>query len=289
MGKLRNLLKRIKPLRNLVISIREKMPPPSSTNPYHKLRMQLEWEDRQSVLERQELLPLHKKLNKFKRAQIAKWNSFVYCDGYYYQGYKRIGIHGVKPTEVRIQNYGIMDYLSKKKSILDIGSNAGFMSCFLSEYVKDVDAVELNPYLVKMGVATAQFLKISNISFLNGDFTQYQFTRTYDIVFSLSNHFTIDGNLNMDFDSYIQKIFKVMNKGGILFFESHSIDGDDKDLNEKFEIASKYFSLKKYKMVKCFFPQDIDKLFAVFQRLDNPGQPQKRDFDLQVARHKYEY
>ena len=74
---------------------------------------------------------------------------------------------------------------------------------------------------------------------------------------------TIDGNLNIGFESYISKIFNTLNEEGILLFESHNINGDDKDMDVKFEIASKYFTLVKYKMVKAFFPQDIDKLFLL--------------------------
>ena len=80
-----------------------------------------------------------------------------------------------------------------------------------------------------------------------------------------------------------------MNKEGILLFESHNIRGDDKDMDIKFEIASKYFTLLKYKMVKAFFPQDIDKLFAVFKKRDVVGKTIKTDFTLEKAKHKYDY
>ena len=57
----------------------------------------------------------------------------------------------------------------------------------------------------------------------------------------------------------------------------------------KFEIASKYFTLLKYKIVKAFFPQDIDKLFAVFKKRDIAGKPIKTDFILENAKQKYNY
>lgn len=260
-----------------------------SKETYSELRIRMEEIDKQNLIKRKELIPLHKELNRLNDAQISEWNSLVYCAGYFYQGYKRIGIHGIKPTEERIENYDILDYFSKEKTMLDIGSNAGFMSCYLSEFVKEVDAIELNPYLVEMGVKTSEFLNISNINFIEGDFSKYNFLKKYDIVFSLSNHFTIDGNLNMNFESYVKKLFDVMNKNGILFFESHNINGDDSDMNYKFEIMSKYFTLVKYKMVKSFFPQDIDKLFAVFIRLDDSKISGNSKFDLEIAKYKYKY
>lgn len=163
------------------------------------------------------------------------------------------------------------------------------MACYLSDFVKEVDAIELNPYLIKMGEETAKFLNISNVHFIEGNYIHYKFTKRYDIVFSLSNHFTIDGNLNVGFEDYIRKIFDNMNNDGILFFESHDINGDDKDMDLKFQIASKYFKLIDYKMVRAFYTADIDKLFAIFQRLENSDQEHKLTFRLDLAKHKYQY
>lgn len=257
---------------------------------YAELGVKLEQKDRQCLENNKELAPLHDKLNSLKRAQEKEWNSLVYCGGYYYQGYRRICINGIKPTEDRIENYEILEYFSKEKTVLDIGSNAGFMVCYLSEFFKEVDGIELNPYLINMGNETANFLNINNVNFLKGDFVTYEFSKKYDIIFSLSNHFTIDGNLNIGFESYIEKLFNNISINGILAFESHNINGDDSDLNDKFKIASKYFKLIKYKMVKSYFPQDIDKLFAVFIRLDEKKElPEKINFDLDTARKKYNY
>ena len=57
----------------------------------------------------------------------------------------------------------------------------------------------------------------------------------------MSNHFTIDSNLNINFESIIKKIFDALNTGGIMLFESHDINGDEKDMDTKFQIDSKVF------------------------------------------------
>ena len=284
---LREKLKQIPLLRKAVMAVRGLTK--HSKSSYAEIVKVLEEKDRKNALDNKELIPLHKVLHQLKKAQLEKWDSFVYCDGYFYQGYRRIGISGIKPTEERVKKYEIEKYLSDTKTVLDIGSNCGFMACYLSEFVKEVDAIELNPYLIEMGKETAEFLDISNVNFVQGDFIQHDFTKRYDFVFSLSNHFTIDGNLNMDFESYIKKIFSTLNTGGVMFFESHDINGDDKDLDYKFQIASRYFTLVDYKMVTAFYPADIDKLFAIFRRLNEPGQPQKIDFKLVEAKNKYHY
>tara|TARA_B110000459_G_scaffold200076_1_gene247892 strand:+ start:480 stop:1337 length:858 start_codon:yes stop_codon:yes gene_type:complete len=285
MSTLKENLKKIKLIRLVYSKLRRVF----NKETYNDIRYRLEEEDRKNALKDETLEALHKKLQDLKFDQEKNWDSMVYCGGYYYQGYKRIGIHGIKPTEPRMKNYEIDAYLSKDKTVLDIGSNSGWIASYLSDYSKNVDGIELNPYLVKMGEVTIDFLNITNVKFIVADFIKYDFLRKYDVVFSLSNHFTIDGNLNIGFESYISKIFNTMNKEGILLFESHNIRGDDKDMDIKFEIASKYFTLLKYKMVKAFFPQDIDKLFAVFKKRDVVGKPIKTDFTLEKAKHKYDY
>jgi len=284
---LKGYLKKITLLRNIVRATKRLLGSPN--NSYAEIIKTLEEKDKKNALERKELIPLHETLNMLKDEQSGKWNSFVYCEGYFYQGYSCIGISGIKPTEERIEKYEIDKYLTKKKTVLDIGSNSGFMACHLSESVKEIDAIELNPYLIGMGKETASFLNISNVNFIQGDFIQYDFTKKYDVIFSLSNHFTIDGNLNIDFELYVKKIFDILNVGGVLFFESHDINGEDKDIDYKFKIASKYFKLVDHKMVKAFYPADIDKLFVIFKRLDKIGQPLEIDFKLSEAKNKYEY
>ena len=98
------------------------------------------------------------------------------------------------------------------------------MACFLFLHLlREVDAIELNPYLVKMGSVTKAFLGLKNVNCLDGDFTDYGFPNKYDLVFSRSNHFTIDGYLNVGFETYIEKISNTMNKNGIMFSGSHDI------------------------------------------------------------------
>lgn len=257
---------------------------------YDYLARVLSEKDRDFLTINPQYAPLHQKLNNLREQQLQKWNSFVYCKGYYYQGFQKIGINGIKPTEPRIDNYQIDEYFDQNKTVLDIGSNSGFMVCYLADKFKHVTGIELNPYLIKMGEETSSFLEIKNTSFIEGNFIDYNFDKKYDVVFSLSNHFTIDGNLNTSFENYLSKIYSLLNKDGVLIFESHNINGDDSDLDQKFEIASKYFSLVKYKMVKAFYPADLDKLFAVFTKKDSIDiHPQKTNFSLLQAKNIYSY
>ncbi len=256
---------------------------------YPELRKMLEKSDREYVNKNTNVRPLHNQLNRLREEQLHNWDSFVYCDGYFYQGLAKIGINGIKPTEARIDNYEIRNYFGKDKNALDIGSNSGFLTCHIAEYLEAVDGIELNPYLVNMGIETAKYLELSNVNFICADFMTHAFDEGYDLILSLSNHFTIDGNLNVGFEDYIKKIYSISNENALLFFESHSIKGADSDLDAKFGIASKYFDLIKYKMVRAYYPADIDKLFAVFRKRNVAGGSQHLSFRLKEAMTRYDY
>jgi len=236
------------------------------------------------------LKPLHEELSKINKEQLLSWPAMVYCDGSFYQGYEKIGVFGVKPVQERLTNYDSKRYIKSDSNVLDIGSNAGFLACEVASQAGSVTAVEYNPFLNRIGRAAAEYLSLENISFIDANFENYSADKTFDCVFSLSNHHTIDGGLNISFDRYIRKIFDLTKSGATFFFESHNIWGDDKDLEKKFDICSKYFLLKRSKMVKAFYKPDIDKLFAVFERRESALEDAKcSQFNLAAASKSYQF
>ena len=249
-----------------------------------------------SCVREPKLFGLHRRLGKAMAEQRRKWEN-SYTGSYYYQGLRRIGIAGVKPTEDRIENYEILPLLNKEQRLLDVGSNAGFMCLYLANYVGSVEGVELNPYLNDVAREVQSYLQLDNANFVTTDFSEYSPEGQFDIVLSLSNHHTIDGNLDMGFENYIRKIFDLLVPGGYLFFESHNILGDDKtgdpgddsDLDEKFDIAERYFEVLRHRMVPCYRFTDIDKLFVVMKRRPEYAPDAVRTLSLAEAREKYHF
>lgn len=239
---------------------------------------------------------IHKEIFGHLYRQHLNWSN-SYCHGYAYQGFEKIGISGIKPTEIRMQGYDVDDCISENMRILDIGSNCGFMSLYISEKCKHVDAIEYNPYLTLIGEKTSEYLNINNVSFIENDFYEHIPEDKYDAVFSLANHATIDEKLVMNFEEYISKIFYLLNDGGYLFFETHNVfgpgtggPGDDGDLDAKFDIVERYFDIVKMKMTKQFVTaHDIDKLFIVLKRKPQYKSDVVRKMDLASARLKYDY
>ena len=218
-----------------------------------------------------------------------------YSQGYFYQGLEELGITGGKPTGYRFAQYDV-DALIKNADVLDIGSNAGFVACYCAKLAKSVTALELNPFLNKIAQDTADYLRHGNISIIEDDFTTCVLPKKYDVALSFSNHHTIDGNLHMGFERYIEKIVGLLKPGGYLLFESHNVFasgeggmGDDGDMELKIAIINKHFKIERYKMVRCFLEhgvEDLDKLFIVAKLSDEPT---NIDFNLVTARVNYEW
>lgn len=241
-------------------------------------------------------LDLQIRLKKHLKEQKKSWpKEKQYTQGYFYQGFEDIGITGCKPTHFRFRQYEVDNFLLNAE-ILDIGSNCGFVSCYCARLGKAVTGIELNPYLNKVAKETQQYLNLSNIEFLESDFLSFETDKKFDVILSFSNHHTIDGNLHISFEKYLQKILKFLKPNGYLLFESHNVFakgigelGDDGDMNKKMEIMNQYFDIEKYKMIKCFLKhgkEDLDKLFIVAQQSEKP---KKVDFDLTDAINKYHY
>jgi hypothetical protein len=242
------------------------------------------------------ILPTQLKVFSLLYQQTVNWKP-SYCNGYAYQGAETIGISGIKPNEIRMQAYNIDEYLNDQQQVLDIGSNSGFMSQYVSHHCKQVDALEYNPYLCQIGKVVADSLSINNVEFICDDFYLFHPDKKYDVVFSLANHATIDKKLSINFEDYMLKIFNIMNPEGYLFFESHDVfghgtgaPGDDGDLDLKFDIAEQYFEVIKHKMVPKFVPcDDIDKLFMVLKRRPEKQPDAVRTFSRLEAIKKFDY
>tara|TARA_B100000029_G_scaffold410542_1_gene412472 strand:+ start:1618 stop:2289 length:672 start_codon:yes stop_codon:yes gene_type:complete len=215
-----------------------------------------------------ELAELHKKLEHHILEQKSNWKSFVYAQQMgFYQGFEEIKLSGCRPTEQRLERYDIKNYLTNEKIALDIGCNCGFFVLHLSKFLKYVDGVEINPYLVNVGKDTQEFLKIRNVDLVATRFEDFNPTKKYDIIFSLANDDTIDGNTEFTFDEYIEKIQGLLNKDGYLMWETISPDTYDPELfKPKRTILEQRFTLLEEKMVKSEYPVNVpERRFLVFQ------------------------
>lgn len=234
----------------------------------------------------------HLRMQAHLREQKRHWTG-AYVQGYFYQGLEELGISGAKPSRRRFAQYEVDDIL-KGADVLDIGSNTGFVALHCARMARSVTGVELNPYLNRIAAETARYLSLGNASFIEADFAALEIDRHFDVVLSLSNHHTIDGNLDMGFGMHVRRIAELLRPEGYMLFESHNVFGpgkgdvgDDGDMEAKVQIISEHFAIERYRMVRKFLKyDDIDKLFIVARKSQNAT---PIDFDLASARTSYDW
>lgn len=118
----------------------------------------------------------------------------------------------------RLENYDFYSFLHKDQVVLDIGANAGFFSLELAQNVKRVDAVEWNPYQIKIGEKVAEYLGVSNVNFIVSDFNSFNFSKKYDVIMSFANHHTTDKGMKQDIGDYLKRLKHSLNSLGLIFF-----------------------------------------------------------------------
>ena len=212
---------------------------------------------------------LHEKLTGYINEQKLNWDSFVYAkDNGFYQGFAEIGIDGCRPTEKRFDRYKINDYLSRNFRGLDIGCNCGFFTIFTSRYLKHIIGVEINPYLIKIADETKDFLNITNSTFLNSSFEDYNTNEKFDVIFSLANDETIDGNTKFTFKEYISKIYELLTENGLLMFETVAPDTFEPRLFiPKLEFLKEKFTILEDRMVKTEYPINVpERRFLILKK-----------------------
>jgi len=205
------------------------------------------------------LTDLHEKLKNHVVKQNENWKSIIYAkEKGFYQGYDKIKIDGWRPSEKRLDSYNIQKYLDKQKTGLDIGSNCGFFTLHLSNYLKSMDGVEINPYLIDISNDTKEYLEIENTNFHNCSFEDFKIDTKFDVIFSLANDSTIDGNTKFNFSEYIDKIISLLSNDGLIIFESQAMDMiPPSKFEPKLNYLKKYFSVIEERLVTSEYPVNV--------------------------------
>jgi len=95
-----------------------------------------------------------------------------------------------------------------------------------------------------------------------------QIDKKHDVVFSLANDETIDGNTKFTFVEYVQKILNCLNDGGYLMFETVSPDTyEPKLFKPKLKLLNEHFYILEDKMVKSEYPINVpERRFLVLKK-----------------------
>ncbi len=159
-----------------------------------------------------------------KKYRIA--NS-IYGGGEFYQSYSEIGLSGTRNIQERIHIYQAKKYLKSTDDVLDIGCNCGFLDLQLSEYVKSIKGIDVEPLFIEIANQTKAYVGVSNVQFSVMDFREEVENANikYDVIFSLAVHTNVF-QTGIAERQFVDDIISKLKDGGILFFESHDLVND---------------------------------------------------------------
>ena len=147
-------------------------------------------------------------------------NLYDYGEGFFYQSVPPISLKGLRDTKKRILKLNLNNYL-KNSTFLDIGTNIGSIPLSLNnEFIFGL-GIDHNKTTIEVAQAIQEYLNIKKIEFIPGDFLNYEFNKTFDVILSLANHSTFDEGIR-NTELYFNKIYSLLKKNGILIVESHN-------------------------------------------------------------------
>jgi 2-polyprenyl-3-methyl-5-hydroxy-6-metoxy-1,4-benzoquinol methylase len=165
-------------------------------------------------------LELHRRLNACLDRATREWESYDYGEGYFYQSLAAVGVSGLRDTEARLLAMGLADRVAGRR-VLEIGCNTGFVSLSIADVATQVTGFDLNPHLIDVADAAAEYLEIANVRFSVASFEDFSTEERFDTVLSFANHSTYDGNTSQSIEEYLRRCRDLLEPGGSLLFESH--------------------------------------------------------------------
>ena len=197
-------------------------------------------------LKDKDLWELHKDLASIRLTEAREnFENYSYGYGYYYQSIEEISLSGFRSTQDRIESLSLLD-VTRNQRVLDVGTNIGAIPFSIRSSAASIDGVDNNYYLIATANRISKHLKTNNINFYHITFEKFtrKLENEYDVVLSLANHATYDGNTTFTLDEYFQAIAKALKPDGTLVFESHPSDFEPKsELTRTISIIEKYFDL----------------------------------------------
>ena len=246
----------IAPLRFAVDAVRTK-------EPERALGIRNRQRDYAGLQQHTKLLGVHRALHGQLVAQSRDWPTYDYGEGYWYQSSAELGITGLRDTAARVDAFGLRELL-RDRTVLEIGSNSGFLSLAIAPAARRVVAFEINPFLVEAGRIGATHLGIDTVEFLVSSFEELpDHGERFDDVLSFANHHTYDGNTHQGLDEYFARCHALLRPGGRLVFESHPPALEGRDFGRTVELIARWFEIERSEVHQYGTALDRDRRFLV--------------------------
>ena len=206
-----------------------------------------------------------KKLYKFTKKE--KDLTYDYGCGYYYQSCESINLSGLRSSKKRVLNYSINEII-REKEVLDVGTNTGFLLFEIEKNYKSITGIDYNSKLINIANMVKDYLKLKNLSFVNGDFQTYKFDKKFDTILSLANHSTFDSGIKSS-AKYLSKCNNLLKDGGYFLIEGHHPSyekiSDFSSMIENF-VKKNNYEIKKNSFLKTNFFYDDGRKFYLLKK-----------------------
>lgn len=211
-------------------------------------------------------LALHRALHAQLVGQSREWGTYDYGEAYWYQSSTELGVTGLRDTTARVEAFGLRE-LVRDRTVLEIGSNSGFLSLAIAGAAARVVAFEINPFLIEAGRVGAEYLGIDTVEFLVSSFEEFPDTgERFDDVLSFANHHTYDGNTHQGLEEYFERCHHFLRPGGRLIFESHPPALEGRDFAKTVTIIEERFVIERSEVHRYGTFLDQDRRFIVATR-----------------------
>lgn len=201
---------------------------------------------------------LHAEIRHILERQRAQYPHRAYFEGHPYQSFATLGIFGERPTEERFDIYGLREVLRPDDTVLDIGCNCGFMALYAAYRAGcRATGIDINPFMIEIGQRCAEYLGLCDrVSLIAGRFQDFAPRERFSVVFSFATHWTDDGNYRVRLPEHLRRIHGLLQPGGRLVFESHTVDVGNRDfyaalesVKDRFEWSGKVLTDNGYREV----------------------------------------
>ena len=190
-----------------------------------------------------------------------------YGNGYFYQSFEKINLSGLRKTKDRVKALNL-DSLLSDKTVLDVGTNTGFLIMQTNLTFKNCVALDWDKSNIEVANSCKKELQVNNIDFICEDFLKFSTDKKFDVVMSLANHTTYDGGIK-NYKEYFQHLINYMCKGSILIFESHHPEIEKKEqISEIRNYLKNYFIIKNYGNYKFNNYADDGREFYILEKIN---------------------
>ena len=115
----------------------------------------------------------------------------------------------------RVKDYGLLKYINKESTVLDLGCNRGFFGVYLTHYIQHYLGIDSDKNQIAFGVKEMQSRNITNCNLAHQDFKCLN--EKFDVILCLAFHIYVE----MPMDELGICLVSMLNPDGHLFLEGH--------------------------------------------------------------------